>query len=534
MTPFNKDQVFDYISTADSWININDALGPVRIRNLVSSLIESINDEGGVSYVLTVDERYRSSTLATVLDALVDVNLLPLEAIYQMQDHLYDLRDNFSPRTANDDKIDKQPEDNPAWGIDETPSVWTTSMALIALLNTGFVNRDTITKEIISNLRDTVYWLVNQAYSDGGWGYQKYPQSEACLSSVPMTALAMKAIIIAQNDQRLFNEDARRNRKFNKIVTALEEGKKFLITNQQATNDTSDTSIYWSYLENPGVVITTWVLETLKLLAESPIPCYTVNDFELLKPKVIRYIYQNLPNSSNIEQYCQSEMFFLAKESTDLKYKPKLKERKAFYTFKPFIISKLLDFGENPFNSQICLVVKWLLENREQHWQIQEYNSSLPCSISAAMAINVIVKWLKSISEQSLSNIVSLFISSSPPPTNNDANCIYNLPCSISNLSDSSSDASQSNSNKLEVFVSRHKIILWFLSVVIMYFLLDFIINLPILTTLRQNLFSGDKYVEVIILGAIGSLLASFIQWVYHKVKRGNNNSNQERGGANV
>ena len=87
-----------------------------------------------------------------------------------MQDHLYDLKDHFSPRTENDDKIDKQQEDNPAWGIDETPSVWTTSMALIALLNTGFVNRDTITKEIIYDLRDTVYWLVNQAYPDGGWG----------------------------------------------------------------------------------------------------------------------------------------------------------------------------------------------------------------------------------------------------------------------------------------------------------------------------------------------------------------------------
>jgi len=530
MKPFNKDQVFDYISTADSWININDALGPIRIRNLVSALIESINDEGGVSYVLTVDERYRSSTLATVLDALVDVKLLPLEAIYQMQDHLYDLKDHFSPRTANDDKIDKQQEDIPAWGIDETPSVWTTSMAVIALLNTGFVNRDTTTKEIIYGLRETVYWLVNQAYPDGGWGYQKYPQSEACLSSVPMTALAMKAIIVAQNDQRLFNEDAKNSRKFNKIVTALEKGKEFLIAKQQ---ETKDSLIYWGYLGNPGVGITTWVLETLKLLAESQIPCYSVNDFQSLKPKVIGYIYQNLPNSTNIEQYCQSEMFFLAKESTALKYKPKLKEEKAFYTFKPFIVSKLLDLGENPFNSQICLIVKWLLENREQHWQIQEYNSSSPCSISAAMAINVIVKWLKSISEKSLSSIVNSFVSSSPPAINNEVNCIYNLPCATPDLSASSSKISQTSPNKLEEFVSRHKTISWSISVVVMYFLLDFIINLPILATLRQNMFSGAKYVEVIILGAIGSLLASFIQWIYHKVKRGDHNSNQERGGAN-
>lgn len=517
MKPFNKDQVFDYVSTADSWININDGLGHIRIRNLISPLIESINDEGGVSYVLNVDERYRSSTLATVLDALVDVQLLPLDAVHHMQDHLYGLKDNFTPRNENDDKINKKTEDNPAWGIDETPSVWTTSMVVIALLNTGFVTRDTTSKDMVAALRDTIYWLVEQAYPDGGWGYQKFPESPACRSSVPMTALAMKAIIVAQNNQRLFNDDAKRDRKFNKIVTALEKGKDFLIANKQI--EQNDSLIYWNYLDVPGVSITAWVIETLKLLAESTIPCYKTEDFEALRPKVINYIYENLPDEENIGTYCQSEKFFFAEKSTSLKYKPELKTEKAFYTFKPFIISKLLDLGEDPFNSKICLMVKWLLENREQHWTIQEYNSSSPCSISAAMAINVIVKWLKSISENSFSNIVCALISSSPTIAINDnSDCIYNLPCYSPNSNRSPSNLPPPN--RVLAFVGRHKIIAWGVSVVIMYFLLDYIINLPILLYLAQNMFSGSKYAEVIVLGVIGSLLASFLASFFLKLIR--------------
>lgn len=532
MNTFNKDQVFDYVSTADSWINVNDGLGPIRIRNLISPLIDSINDEGGVSYVLNVNERYRSSTLATVLDALVDVKLLPLDAIHYMQDHLYSLRDSFTPKNDNDDKIEKQPEDAPAWGIDETPSVWTTSMAVIALLNTGFVTRDTTTRDMVTELRDTIYWLVEQAYPDGGWGYQKFPESPACLPSVPMTALAMKAIIIAQNDRRLFNDDAKGNRRFNKIVTALEKGKDFLMRKMQA--DQNDSLAYWSYQDVPGVSITTWVLETLKFLAESAISCYNLDEYETLKPKVLNYIYENLPDKDIEETYCQSEKFFFAEKSAALKYKPHLKSEKSFYTFKPFIVSKLLDLGENPHNPRICLMVKWLLENREQHWTIQEYNSSSPCSISAAMAINVIVKWLKRINEKSFSSIVFTFINS--PTTiaaENNGNCIYQLPCNSTGMNYSLTNDAPSNTSGLFAFMRRHKIIVWFASVVIMYFVLDYIISLPALATLSQNMLSGSKYLEVIILGAIGSLLASFIQWICHKVKRDNHRPNQEGDGAN-
>ena len=83
---FDKKLVFDYIATADSWINLDDALGEINIRDLTTPLINSINDDGGVSYVLETSERYRASTTATVLEMLDDVNLLPANAVHHMHD----------------------------------------------------------------------------------------------------------------------------------------------------------------------------------------------------------------------------------------------------------------------------------------------------------------------------------------------------------------------------------------------------------------------------------------------------------------
>ena len=490
---FNKDQVFDYITTADSWLNINDAFGSVRIRELMQPLIDSINDDGGVSYVLGEPKRYRTSTLATVLDALFDVKLLPLAAVHQMQKHLYDLKDSFSPLDAADDKINKLPEDVPAWGIDETPSVWTTSMAIITLVNTGFASNDATDRDIVRSLRDSVYWLTEQAYSDGGWGYQKYNDSDSCKSSVPMTALAMKAIILAQNDGQIFNFDAKSNHRFNKITATIQKGKEYLI---QQKKEREDKYVYWEYDNKEGVSVTTWVLETLSLLAKSSLPCYRPEDFEPLKIKIINYIYSQLPDDNGLQSYCQSEKFFVAKKSDGLKYKPSLRDDKAFYTFKPFIISKLLDLGESPYNPKIVLIVKWLLENREQHWIIEEYNSSSPCSISAAMAINVIVKWLKCLSEKTFSGTVNSLISDGP----------------------STDDRSYTNNSlKIPIPVIFGA---WVASSIFMYLPINSFLELSFVKDLAANMFAGEKYVQVLILGAAGSILGAIIIWLFTKIGR--------------
>lgn len=512
---FDRNQVFDYIATADSWINLNDSLGEINIRTLIEPLIESINDEGGVSYVLGQKERYRSSTLATVLDALADVQLLPLSAIWQMQDHLYNLKDSFKPLSADDDVITRSAEDKDAWGIDEAPSVWTTSQAIIALMNTRYITRDGLNPGIQYSLRDTVYWLADQAYSNGGWGYQKYPASSACQACVPMTALAMKAILLAQANPILFNDDAKRSNRFQKIKRALNGGKVFLLEHLKTD---AEGYAYWEYRGCPGTAITMWATDTLKLFAESTIPGYSTEDYAAIEKSTIGYIYKTLPTDDSLGDYCQSEKFFVAtKQEGGLKYKVNLKNDKCFYAFKPYIISSLLDRGEDPLNPQIVLMVKWLLKNRDQHWAIDEYNSSSPCCISAAMAINVIVKWLKKVSEKSFSRSVRSLVSDGV-----NEECEYGFPCN--RQPNTSPVNSKRLSTKYLLFLAGSAIII---SAVILYYgipsriklglnalcvlLCAFALNSPPVHRVFTILLEEKRS---LFIGVVGSLLATFIMWV--------------------
>lgn len=513
---FDRSQVFDYIATADSWINLNDSLGEINIRTLIEPLIESIDDNGAVSYVLKKDERYRSSTLATVLDALSDVQLLPLNAIQQMQDHLYSLKETFQPKSPDDDVVPKNPEDKDAWGIDEAPSVWTTSKAIIALMNTRYINRDGLNHSIRYALRDSVYWLAEQAYDDGGWGYQRYSASTACQPCVSMTALAMKAILLAQSSQVLFNDDAKRSSRFHKIKRALNRGKDFLLNNKKID---SDGSIYWEYRGVPGVAITMWATDALKLFAESDIQGYSNSEYHDIEAHTLQYIYNNLPTDNNLSNYSQSEKFFSATSNEGgLKYKVQLKKDKCFYTFKPYIISSLLDRGEDPLHPQIVLMIKWLLNNREQHWAIAEYNSSAPCSISAAMAINVIVKWLKKVSEKSFSRTVRLIVSDEV-----SQDCEYGLPCN---------HQQQVPVHSSNEFVKKYlHLLLWVATIVVItlwisgpigrlelglnilcVLLCALALNLQPIRNAIITLYNDRKSLFV---GIVGSLLASLIIWMF-------------------
>lgn len=420
--PFNKEQVYDYIATADNWINFNDALGEISIRELTQPLINSINSDGGVSYILNVPGRYRISTTATVLDALSDVNLLPRDAIHQMQDQIYFLRDNFVPISADDDKITKNQEDHDAWGIDEAPSVWSTSKAIIALMSTHFVQRDDCEAKQRGELRNSVYWLAEQAYPDGGWGYQKYEGNSNCKSNVPMTALAIKALFLAQQDEVLFNENAKKNSRYHKLIKALNNGKKYLLDCKKSNEK---GHVFWTYNGTAGVAISIWALDALRLLTSDNRYRQFKDEYPELEQHVLDFVYAHLPDQDNLETYSQSELFFMAASGEGLKYKPSLKNDKRFYTFIPYIVSSLLDRGEDPYNPKIVTMVRWLLENRDKHWAIQEYNVSAPCSISAAMAINVIVKWLKTVSRNSFGPSVTAVISKQKYETH----CRYGIPC---------------------------------------------------------------------------------------------------------
>ncbi len=397
----NKKRIITLAEQDDRWIAQVDAMSPLTIKGLVEKLVDSIDQEGAVAYEVDTKRRYRTSTLATVLECMYDIRLLPEEDLLIMQRKLLRLKDEFTPLEDADDVIDKGEEDKPAWGIDEAPSVWTTSKALTALFSTQYEP----TPEEEKGIAASVEWLANQAYADGGWGYQKYDTIEACKSSVPMTSFAMKALGLALQQSYIQNLIDVKQVK-SKLVAGLDYLKK---TKSEKKNE----KCVWSYGGKENLSATIWAIEAWKIAVQviDNKKEYYSKIYSKIAPIALKYVVEKLPEK---DEDSWSECFFRANKDDGLKYKKgPLKKDKAFYSFTPYIISYIIKENESYVeNDKILKVMKWVLAHRDDSWLIKEnYNSDNACTITVAMAINVIVNWLKvrsnSLLEQDLEVILS-------------------------------------------------------------------------------------------------------------------------------
>lgn len=397
----NKKRIITLAEQDDRWIAQVDAMSPLTIKGLVEKLVDSIDQEGAVAYEVDTKRRYRTSTLATVLECMYDIRLLPEEDLLIMQRKLLRLKDEFVPLEDADDVIDKGEEDKPAWGIDEAPSVWTTSKALTALFSTQYEP----TPEEEKGIAASVEWLANQAYADGGWGYQKYDTIEACKSSVPMTSFAMKALGLALQQSYIQNLIDVKQVK-SKLVAGLDYLKK---TKSEKKNE----KCVWSYGGKENLSATIWAIEAWKIAVQviDNKKEYYSKIYSKIAPIALKYVVEKLPEK---DEDSWSECFFRANKEDGLKYKKgPLKKDKAFYSFTPYIISYIIKENESYVeNDKILKVMKWVLAHRDDSWLIKEnYNSDNACTITVAMAINVIVNWLKvrsnSLLEQDLEVILS-------------------------------------------------------------------------------------------------------------------------------
>ena len=382
----NRKRILDLAKQDDLWISRADQMGPLTIKGLVENLVDSIAADGSVSYEVNIKKRYRTSTLATVLECMYDIHLLPEEDLSIMQNKLLSLKNTFTPLDEADDVIEKEPEDLPAWGIDEAPSVWTTSKALSALFTTKYKPNS---KEEEDSIAESVMWLANQAYDDGGWGYQKYDKIEACSSNVPMTALAMKALGLSLKQDYVSNSV-----NISLIDSKLRAGIDFLKKNKE---EVKGEKCVWQYDGKENLSVTIWALEAWKIACEviQNKQAYYSKAYRNIKPITLKYVVENLPAKDMDHNW--TECFFKAKKEDGLKYKEKLKRDKAFYSFTPYIISYIIKEDDTFIASpKIISVLKWVLAHRDNAWLIPtNYNSNNACTISVAMAINVIVNWLK-------------------------------------------------------------------------------------------------------------------------------------------
>lgn len=397
----NKKRIISLAEQDDQWIAQVDAMSPLTIKGLVEKLVDSIDPEGAVAYEVNTKRRYRTSTLATVLECMADIRLLPEEDLLIMQKKLLKLKDEFTPLEDADDVIAKREEDMPAWGIDEAPSVWTTSKALSALFSTNY--RPTLDER--EGIGASVEWLAEQAYSDGGWGYQKCEEIKACKSSVPMTAFAMKALGLALQQEYIRDMiDVKKVR--GKLVTGLEYLKKMKVEKKGET-------CYWPYEGKENLSITIWAIEAWKIAVQviDNKTAYYSNIYKKIMPVALKYVVGKLPEK---DEDNWSECFFRANKEDGLKYKAgPLKKDKAFFSFTPYIISYIIKEDESyADNPKILQVMKWVLAHRDDSWLIEEnYNSNNACTITVAMAINVIVNWLKVRSNSLLEKDLEIILS---------------------------------------------------------------------------------------------------------------------------
>ncbi len=384
----SHERIMNYVNQNDRWIKKADKMGPLSIKELVTNLIYNIDSDGSVPYEINNYSRYRTSCLATVLECLYDIQLLPLEDVKIMQNKLFKLKDEFIPKDKKiDDIIEKNNEDKPAWGIDEAPSVWTTSKALSALALTNYIP---CSEEDKRALEESVIWLSNQAYdnlaqSGIGWGYQKYEKSEACSPNVPMSALAIKALCLCLNHQYVSGNNRQ------KILSAIKKG----ITYLDANKEEDATKCVWKYLNAENISVSIWALEAWKLSTTLIEDEFYYNTYHRIREKTLKYAIDNLPKEDDDNNL--TECFFQATKEQGLKYKNNMKSDKNFFSFTPFIVSYLIRENNDYVNNEnVISVVKWIVAHRNDSWLIpQDYNSNKPCTITVAMAINVIVNWLQ-------------------------------------------------------------------------------------------------------------------------------------------
>jgi len=353
-----REQMLCALRNADAFLSLSDVFG-LPIYQLGQELVQSLADDGCVPYVIGESSRYRSSPLATCLLSLWEANLLSTDTAEIMRQRLFDFRDSMPPYETRKPRR-KNREDSDAWCVSEGASVWSTSMALLALVKTRTRRNQTQDCMLAQGSR----WLVRQqdTNSTGGWGFQMTVNSKP---TVPMTALALRALAAALQLPDI--EGSLRN----DILASLQSGYNFL----RRELKTRAREAYWTFDDQPSLTATVWSLQALSASPLGPIA-------DLPHADILRFCLSRIPDAG---KEWKSECFL--KEPMT-----KYAHQKTFYTFMPSLIPPLLEAGVSPFERKIVHVLEQFVAEGRDRWVIEEYNRN-PCTFTHAMALHTLVKW---------------------------------------------------------------------------------------------------------------------------------------------
>ena len=376
-----QNNLINFFISLDKSLNYLDCFG-FSLEEVSTPFVKAIEADGAIPYVIGKRERYRSSPLSSTLFYMNCAGLLPQTVIEKMQEQIIFMRDFALEYDPIKSLNKKKKGDELGWDVSEGVSIWTTSMALLALLDTNYSG---IHSEIII---ESTMWLVNQQNKQlGGWAFQNY---QNCEVNIPMTALALKVLGRADRRADSFIEGSKNDVK---IRLAIKDGLDYLIAN----NKTEQGKSGWFFKDSFSFAGTIWAIEAL---TENHYLLKNQNIDEIIQSG-INSLLDQLPYNANDEW--KSEIFV---SEAGAKYD----KHKNFYSFMPVFIPSLICMGVPAFHPKILPTIKWLINNRLGGWRIERYEKENPTTFSYAMGLYVLTYWLKSARKSLDENIVNAIL----------------------------------------------------------------------------------------------------------------------------
>ena len=369
----SKDLWSDHIELIDKCIKFGDFTN-TSLKDWFQPLISSITDDGAIPYLLETSKRFRASPLSSTISWLDSEYLLPISILDKMQDTLISLRDTKIFTDADPGNTRKMDEDQFGWSLCEGVSVWSTSLAIIALFD---IHGNGAKKAI--SFKDSVLWLAKQCdIHSKGWAYQL---STNCLVNPIMTALALRALALSltkpYKSYFFFTVDEERQ-----ICSSIINGIEYLKINCHQSN----SKTYWSFNNNPHCAATTWVLLALKQLSETD---------EAFSQDCMKYYNEVLDNSlSFIISKMPNRIHKWEDEQVVYEGGAKYNKQKNYFSFSATLIPQLLILGVSPFHPRVINQIKWLINNPTD-WKITKYDTSKTCSFTYAMVLATLTSWAK-------------------------------------------------------------------------------------------------------------------------------------------
>ena len=362
-----KECMITHLNLVDKQLMLSSSTGK-NLKEWMDPLIAALSEDGAVPYLINTKERFRASPLASTIIWMEKSGLLPNEVLRIMQQKLLFLNNNNQPGDPNKGNITKQDKDINGWSLAEGVSVWSTSLAIIAL-----THNTSTTIQVDEIYKNAVLWLIKQQdINSMGWAYQFHKN---CDANVIMASLALQALARAYYiNSGVFTSESQKA-----ILKAIRIGYDYLNKNLIKKKRYA----YWSFLDKPSCTATTWALLALKEISKiNEVNTGVKNFYNKNKNNCFKYILSNMPSK---ESHWLDEQIVCEAGA-------KYNAQKNYYSFKATLLMQLLELGLSPYHPKVVKQMRWLVNNADE-WKIKWYDRKEICTFTYAMVISTIIYW---------------------------------------------------------------------------------------------------------------------------------------------